>query len=189
MAPPNYSRQKQSQKRKNIRSTFYNHHDLCYQYTMKIKTGIDKPGIPTKKKPHLGDLLLTRYKGRIMEGFEDLKRFELIDNLEKPVMGFIFYGNKKKILEVYDLLAESPYAFTIKTKKGLDLWNLPERGTRNAYVYISRFPKIIKFIKQYEGKIPDDLWGILYGYSLPKAHQFTYDWETWKKRKGRRFSY
>ncbi len=50
---------------------------------MKINTGIDRPGIPTEKKPHLGDILLKKYKDRITEGFEDLKRFELIDRLEK----------------------------------------------------------------------------------------------------------
>ena len=58
---------------------------------MKIKTGINKPGISTKKKPHLGDILLRKYRDRITEGFEDLKRFELIDRLEKPVLDFIFY--------------------------------------------------------------------------------------------------
>lgn len=150
---------------------------------MKINTGIDRPGIPTEKKPHLGDILLKKYKDRITEGFEDLKRFERIDRLEKPVLDFIFYGNKKKILEVYDLISEFPYAFTIRTKKGLGLWSLPEKGSRNVYVHISRFPKLIKFIEKYEGKIPDDLWGILYGYPLPEVHQFTYDWETWSKRK------
>ena len=106
-------------------------------------TGIDKPGIPTKIKPHLGDILLEKYEDRIMAGFDDLKRFERIDRLEKPVMDFIFSGTKKKIIEVYDLIAEHPYAFTIRTKKGLDLWSLPERGSRNAYVHISRFPKLI----------------------------------------------
>ena len=150
---------------------------------MKIKTGTDKPGIPTKMKPHLGDILLEKYEDRIMTGFEELRHFEQIDRLEKTVLNFIFYGNKKKILEVYDFLSEFPYSFTIRTKKGLDLWNLPEKGTRNAYVHISRFPKLIKFIEKNEGKIPDDLWGILYGYPLPEVHQFTYDWETWSKRK------
>ena len=148
---------------------------------MKNETGINKAGIPTKQKPHLGDILLKKYRDRITEGFEALKRFELIDRLEKPVLDFIFYGNKKKILEVYRLIAEFPYAFTIRTKKGLDLWSLPERGTRNAYVHISRFPKLIKFIEHHENDIPDDLWGILYGYPLSEVHQFTYDWETWKK--------
>jgi hypothetical protein len=57
---------------------------------------------------------------------------------------------------------------------------LPERGSRNAYVYISRFPKLIKFIRDYEDKIPSDLWGILFGYQLDEVHQFTYDWEEWK---------
>ena len=57
---------------------------------MKIETGIDKPGITPKNKPHLGDLILERYKNRITEGFIDLEKFELIDRLEKPVLNFIF---------------------------------------------------------------------------------------------------
>lgn len=150
---------------------------------MKNETVIDKPGIPTEMKPHLGYILLEKYEDRIMTGFEELRHFEQIDRLEKPVLNFIFYGTKKKILEVYDLLSEFPYAFTIRTKKGLDLWSLPEKGSRNAYAHISRFPKLIKFIEKFEGKIPDDLWGILYGYPLPKVHQFTYDNDTWAAKK------
>lgn len=150
---------------------------------MKNETGIDKPGIPSKSTPHLGDLLLERYKNRIMEGFENLEKFELIDRLEKPVLSFIFYGTKSKIIEIYSFLSKFPYSFTIRTKKGPDLWNLPEKGSRNAYVHISRFPKLIKSIEKNEGNIPDDLWGILYGYPLPEVHQFTYDWETWSKKK------
>lgn len=69
----------------------------------------------------------------------------------------------------------------MSTKKGYDLWNLPIRGIRNAYVHISRFPKLIKFIKDYENKIPSDLWGIIYGYPLSGVHQFTYDWNEWAK--------
>ncbi len=150
---------------------------------MKNETGVDKPGIRTTNTPHLGDLLLQRYGNRITEGFTSLEKFELIDRLEKPVLDFIFYGNRKKILEVYDLLSGFPYSFTIRTKKGLDLWILPEKGSRNAYVHISRFPELIKFIDRYEREIPPDLWGILYGYPLPEVHQFTYDWEGWSKRK------
>ena len=150
---------------------------------MKNETGIDKPGIPSRNTPHLGDLLLERYKNRIMEGFEDLEKFELIDRLEKPVLSFIFYGTKSKIIEIYSFLSKFPYSFTIRTKKGPDLWNLPEKGSRNAYVDISRFPKLIKFIEKNEGNIPDDLWGILFGYPLPEVHQFSYDWETWSKTK------
>jgi len=150
---------------------------------MKYETGINKPGIPSRNTPHLGDLLLERYKNRIMEGFEDLEKFELIDRLEKPVLSFIFYGTKSKIIEIYDFLSKFPYSFTIRTKKGPDLWNLPEKGSRNAYVHISRFPKLIKFIEKNEGNIPDDLWGILFGYPLPEVHKFTYDWETWSKKK------
>ena len=150
---------------------------------MKNETGADKPGILSRNTPYLGDLLLERYKNRIMEGFEDLEKFELIDRLEKPVLSFIFYGTKSKIIEIYSFLSKFPYSFTIRTKKGPDLWNLPEKGSRNAYVHISRFPKLIKFIEKNEGNIPDDLWGILYGYPLPEVHQFTYDWETWSKKK------
>ena len=150
---------------------------------MKNETGTDKPGISSKNRPHLGNLLLERYKNRITEGFIDLENYELVDRLEKPVLNFIFFGSKKKIIEIYNFLSKFPYSFTIRTKKGLDLWNLPEKGSRNAYVHISRFPKLIKFIENNEGNIPDDLWGILYGYPLPEVHQFTYDWETWSKMK------
>lgn len=146
-------------------------------------TGIDTPGNPTvSDKPHLGDLLLKRYRGRICSGFDALEEFELIDRLEKPVLDFIFYGSKRMILEVYDLISQFSYAFIMSTKKGYDLWSLPKKGTRNAYVYISRFPKLIKFIREYEGKIPDDLWGIIYGYPLSEIHQFTYDWNEWAKK-------
>jgi predicted hydrolase (HD superfamily) len=34
----------------------------------------------------------------------------------------------------------------------------------------------------------EDLWGVIFGYSLPVVHQFTYDWDTWienQKRKNR----
>lgn len=148
--------------------------------TMLKNTGITPPGVPTVgDKPHLGDLLLKRYKGRICAGFEDLEKFELIDRLEKPVLNFIFYGSKRMILEVYDLISQFPYSFIMRTKKGYDLWNLPERGSRNAYVHISRFPKLIKFIRDYEDKIPTDLWGIIFGYPLDEIHQFTYDWNQW----------
>ena len=147
-------------------------------------TGLCAPGYPTiNNKPHLGDLILKKYKGRICTGFEDLERFELIDRLEKPVLDFIFYGNKRIILEVYDLLSQFPYSFIMRTKKGYDLWSLPERGSRNAYVYISRFPKLLNFIKKYENKIPDDLWGIIFGYPLHEIHQFTYDWDEWSEKK------
>lgn len=154
---------------------------------MLKNTGLTPPGIPTEcNRPHLGDLLLKRYKGRIYAGFDDLEKFELIDRLEKPVMDFIFVGTKRIILEVYDLISQFPYAFIMRTKKGYDLWGLPERGSRNAYVYISRFPKLIKFIRDYEDKIPSDLWGIIYGYPLDEVHQFTYDWQGWANKKNLR---
>jgi len=147
-------------------------------------TGINAPGIPTvSHRPHLGDMLLERYRDRICQEFDDLENFELIDLLEKPVLDFIFTGTKRIILEVYDLISQYPYAFIMRTKKGYDLWSLPERGSRNAYVHISRFPKLIKFIRDHEDKIPDDLWGIIYGYPLNDVHQFTYDWKEWAKKK------
>ncbi len=131
----------------------------------------------------MGDLLLKKYRKRIMSGFDDLEKFELIDRLEKPVLNFIFYGSKRIILEVYDFMSQFPYAFIIRTKRGYDLWSLPEKGSRNAYVHISRFPKLIKFIRNYEDKIPNDLWGLIYGYPLPEIHEFTYDWNKWVKNK------
>jgi hypothetical protein len=147
-------------------------------------TGINAPGIPTiSNKPHLGDLILKKYKNRISTGFDDLEKFELIDRLEKPVIDFTFYGTKQIILEVYDFVSQFPYSFIMRTKKGYDLWSLPKRGSRNAYVHISRFPKLIKFIRDYEVKIPCDLWGIIFGYSLNEVHQFTYDWNEWAKKK------
>ncbi len=150
---------------------------------MKSGTRYDKQAVPSMNmKPHLGHMILKKYGGRLHTGFEDLERFELIDRLEKPVLDFIFGGVKKKILEVHDFLSGFPYSFVIYTKKGQDLWSLPERGVRNAYVYISRFPELIKFIIEYENKIPNDLWGVLFGYPLPEVHQFTYDWETWRKK-------
>lgn len=149
-------------------------------------TGMGKPGEPVKNRPHLGDIILQKYEGILHTGFEDLKRFELIDRLEKPVLDFIFSGNKKKIIEVHEFLSGYPYAFTIRTKKGLDLWSLPERGVRNAYVFISRFPELIKFIQTYELEIPDDLWGVIFGYPLPEVHQFTYDWDTWIENQKRK---
>ena len=147
---------------------------------MLKNTGITPPGIPTvSNKPHLGDLLLKRYEERICSGFDDLEKFELIDRLEKPVLDFIFFGTKRIILDIYDLISQFPYSFIMRTKKGYDLWSLPEKGSRNTYVHISRFPKLIKFIRDYEGKIPSDLWGIIYGYPLDEIHQFTYDWNEW----------
>ncbi len=146
-------------------------------------TGIDQPGVPSiSTKPHLGKLLLKKYRDRITTGFDDLEKFELVDRLEKPVLNFIFYGQKKIILDVYNFLSKHPYSFFMKTKRGPDIWKLPDRGTRNAYVYISRFPNLIKFIQKYENEITNDLWGLLYGYPLDEIHQFTYNWEAWDKK-------
>jgi len=116
-----------------------------------------------------------------MSGFDDLQQFDLIDRLEKPVLSFGFFGSKRIIIEVYDFISRFPYSFLIRTNKGLDIWKLPERGTRNADVCISRFPNLIKFIRDNEITIVSDLWGLLYGYPLPEIHQFTYDWNIWAK--------
>jgi hypothetical protein len=70
----------------------------------------------------------------------------------------------------------------MRTKRGFDLCSLPEKGCRNVYVHVSRFPKLIKFIEKYEGEIPSDLWGIIYGYPLKEVHQFTYDWDKWANK-------
>lgn len=150
---------------------------------MNRNIGIDKAGIPTiDQKPHFGSLLLRKYRNRITTGFDDLENFKLIDRLEKPVLDFIFFGNRRVILELHDLLDRSPYSFVIRTKKGIDLWKLPEKGSRNAYVYISRFPNLIKFIARHKDIIPEDLWGLIYGYPIANIHQFTYDWEEWAKK-------
>jgi len=150
---------------------------------MIMNTGLDQPGIPSvNRKPHLGNLIRRKLGYRMATGDDDLKRFELIDRLEKPVLNFSFYGTKRIIIELYHLISQSPYSFVIRTKKGLDLWSLPERGVRTAHVHISRFPNLIKFIRDNEELISNDLWGLLYGYPLAEVHQFTYDWEGWAKK-------
>jgi len=149
---------------------------------MKNQTGYDPPGIKSKKRPHFGKLLLSKYGKRINYGFDDLERFELVDRLEKPVLSFCFWGTKRIIIEVHDFMSQFPYSFFIRTKRGTDIWDLPELGTRNANVHISRFPNLIKFIRDNEKTISSDLWGLLYGYPLPEVHQFTYDWDSWSKQ-------
>ena len=73
------------------------------------------PGISMiSDKPHLGDLLFKKYRKRISIGFDDLEKFELIDQLEKPVLNFVFTGNKRLILEIYDLMVQFPYSFYMK---------------------------------------------------------------------------
>ncbi|MCI0614794.1 hypothetical protein L0244_17525 [bacterium] len=146
----------------------------------RTETGLDKPGIPTVGlKPHLGDLLLERYGERILGGFDDLKNFELIDRLEKPVLSFDLFGGKKLILDLQQYLASFPYAYIIQTRRGTELQELSNKGTHTVEVYISRFPKLIKFIRDHWKEIPNDFWGLLYGYPLAEVHQFTYDWEAW----------
>ncbi len=141
----------------------------------KKKRGCGKPGAIADIKPHLGRQLLKKYGSRIAGGFDDLEKFELVDRLQKPVLNFYFYGNKKVIVDVYNFLSRFPYAYIIQTKMGRDIWRLPEKGVRYAEVYISRFPNLIKFIAEREGEIPDDLWGLLFGYPLPEVHLFAYD--------------
>lgn len=153
---------------------------------MKQLTGYDTPGVMSKKQPHFGKLLLSKYGNRINYGFDDLERFEMIDQLKKPVLNFGFWGTKRMIIDVHNFLSQFPYSFFIRTKKGFDLWNLPERGSRNAYVHISRFPNLIKFIRDNENTISSDLWGLLYGYPLDEIHQFACDWDNWSKRQKRR---
>ena len=126
------------------------------------------------QKPHLGDIILKRYSERLLSGFEDLKQFDLIDQLKKPVLSFSFYGSKRIILEIDSFLERFQYFFIIFTKSGYDICSLPDRGNRNAKVYISRFPKLIKFIKENENNISDDLWGLLYGYPLDEIYDFLY---------------
>jgi len=83
----------------------------------EYRTG--QTGIPTiNKKPHLGDLLLAKFKNKISGGFDDLKRFELIDRLEKPVLNSIFTATKKTIIEMYDFISQFPYSFVIPHEKG-----------------------------------------------------------------------
>jgi len=104
-----------------------------------------------------------------------LRNIWRVDRLQKPVLNFYFYGNKKVIVDVYDFLSGFPYAYLIQTRMGRDIWRLPERGVRAAEVYISRFPKLIKFIAEHEDTIPDDLWGLLFGYPAAEVHLFAYD--------------
>jgi len=79
----------------------------------------------------------------------------------------VTWVKRTNFLEVYRLIAEFPYAFTIRTKKGLDQWSLSERGTRNAYVHISRFPKLIKFI---ESNIMKMIYRMIYGGYYTDIH-------------------
>ncbi len=141
----------------------------------KAKTGYAKPGALANIKTHLGQLLLKKYGARISNGFDDLEKFELVDRLQKPVLNFSFYGNKKVIVEIHDFLSEFPYAYLIQTRLGGDIWRLPEKGVRYAEVHISRFPKLIRFIAEHDAAIPADLWGLLYGYPTAEVHLFTYD--------------
>lgn len=149
----------------------------------RIGVGFTKPGIPATAKPHLGDLLLAKYDGKILGGINDLKNFELIDRLEKPVLSFDVFAGKKLLLELQSYLASFPYAYAIITKKGTNLAELSNLGASAAWVYVSRFPNLIQIIREHWKKMPNDLWGLLYGYPMAEVHQFTYDWEEWSRRK------
>ena len=41
-------------------------------------------------------------------------------------------------------------------------------------------------LQKYEHEIPEDLWGIIFGYPLSEVHQFTYDWDTWNEKQKKR---
>ena len=143
---------------------------------MMNKTGKDLPGVPTvSNKPHLGDLILEKYGDTIGGGVQDLEKFELVDLLKKPVMSFEVSGDEKLMLEVCEFLSQFPYAFTMSLK------DVPDRGFTVGYVYVSRFPRIINFIRRHDRGIPRDLLGLIYGYPAHEVHQFEYDWPEWKK--------
>ena len=147
--------------------------------------GPGKIGEPYNVRPHLGDQLLQKYRDQISCGWEDLERFELIDRLQKPVLWFHLYSHKKILLELFDLLDAAPYAFWIRPDKAEHIWKLPDdRRRRGACVYISRFPKLLRFIEKNKGVLSDDLWGLLHGYPLPEVHQFTYDHDAFQAKQG-----
>jgi hypothetical protein len=145
--------------------------------------GFDKPGIPTIMKPNLGELLLAKYGHKVIRDYDVVENFELLDRLEKPVLNFDVLGSKKTLLELQAYLACFPYAFAMITRKGKRLEELSNLGASGAWVYVSRFPNLIKLIREHWKKMPSDLWGLLYGYPMAEVHQFTYDWEEWSRRK------
>ena len=77
-------------------------------------------------------------------------------------------GSKQKIIDLYDFLSKYPSSFFLTTNRGPDIWSMSERGSRNAYVYISRFPNLIKYIQKNENNISSDMWGMLYDHPLGK---------------------
>jgi len=152
--------------------------------TMAINTGKHLPGIPSvNKKPHLGDLILKKYGNVITGGKQDLKAFELVDGLEKPVMSFEIRGDKELILDVHEFLSQSPYAFTVSAARGQQgLESFPDdEGDFITDVFVSRFPNLIEFVERHRKDVPVDLWGLIFGYPVLEIHQFAYDWTQWKK--------
>ncbi len=133
-------------------------------------------------KSHFGAVLLKRYGDRISTGWEDLERFEMVDEFKKPVVGFGFRGGNKVFLELEGLLKESGYAFWIRTTKGKKVRELSKMGSSSAYVYVSKFPKLIKFISKSCGSFSDDLWGLLFGYPLEEVYQFAYENNAWRRK-------
>ncbi|MGH7454391.1 MAG: hypothetical protein ACRENG_23760, partial [bacterium] len=105
---------------------------------------------------------MARYGKRILD-FDVVKNFELMDKLMKPVFSFDLYGNPKVLFDLQQFLAGFPYGYLIMTKKGSNLHALSPRGVYTADIFISRFPNLLKFIHDHWRKIPNDLWGMLYG--------------------------
>ena len=147
--------------------------------------GSGKIGEPYDVRPHLGEQILRKYRDLISCGWDDLEHFELIDLLQKPVLWFHLYGHKEMLLELFDLLDASRYAFWIKPDKAEHIWKWPDdKRKRGAGIYISRFPNLVRFIKKNEGAISDDLWGLLYGDPLPEIHQHSYDLDAFRAKHG-----
>ena len=147
---------------------------------MKTKT-LRKRIKGKSRKRHFGAELLYLYEDRISTGWEDLERFDRVEGFKKPVVGFGFRGGKKVFLELESMLKKSGYAFWIRTTKGKKVSEISKMGSSSAYVYVSRFPKLIKLISKHGGIISDDLWGLLFGYPLEEVYQFTYNNDEWRK--------
>ena len=133
-----------------------------------------------RAKQHLGSVLLERFEERIDTGWEDLERFDRIDTFQKPVMSFGFMGSKKVILELDRILKTSGYAYWIYTRSKKKVRELSKMGSSSVYVYVSRFPNLIKFISRHDGDIPHDLWGLIFGYPLTEVYRYTYENDLWR---------
>ena len=111
-----------------------------------------------------------------------IRSFVVIPSILKPVVGFGIRGGKKVFLELESMLKNSGYAFWIRTTKGKKVREISKMGSSSAYVYVSSFPKLIKFISKHGDIISDDLWSLLFGYPLSEVYQFTYENEAWRKK-------